>query len=108
VRYTGVPGLELGVAVQYQGDASQVYGDAVESAWLYEAHAVYNHGPFGVRALYSEWDIAGSGIALADSDAQKGWYLEPSWRINQPLGIYAVTKMWAPVDRIVSRNGRAG
>ncbi|MGE0115680.1 MAG: porin [Steroidobacteraceae bacterium] len=89
LRYTGIPGLELGVAVQYQNDASQIHGDGIDSGLLYEAHAIYNHGPLGIRALYSAWDFAGAGIAAANSDSQTGWYLEPSWRVSEPLGFYA-------------------
>ena len=37
VRYTGIPGLRLGTAIQYQSDPTQNGDDAVDDAWLYEA-----------------------------------------------------------------------
>ena len=57
LRYTGTAGLELGASIQYQQDLYQ--GGHVEDveAMLYSAHAAYNNGPFGLRALYASWDI---------------------------------------------------
>ena len=54
VKYTGTPGLELAASAQYQSDITQESGDGLDDAWLYEVHAIYNSGPFGLRALYAE------------------------------------------------------
>lgn len=105
LRYTGVPGLELALALQYQEDITQDGGDALEEAVLYEVHAIYNRGPFGLRALYARWDIStdedallgGEGDAAAidgandyldDIDAQDGWYIEPSYKVTDNFGVF--------------------
>ncbi|MDX1696693.1 MAG: hypothetical protein R3308_00310 [Thiohalobacterales bacterium] len=92
IRYTGIPGLTLGASANYQTDASQVSGDALESGLLLEAHVDYEKGPFGFRALYAEWDfdITPAGLALVPgADTQKGWYIEPSFKPLHNLGVYA-------------------
>lgn len=89
LRYTGIDGLELSASYQYQSDASQVPGDGLDSGRLFTAHAIYTRGPFGLRALYGSWNFDGAAVAAADADEQTGWYLEPSWRINQNWGLYA-------------------
>ncbi|MDD3762378.1 MAG: porin [Nevskiales bacterium] len=89
LRYTGLPGLELAGSLQWQTDASQVGGDGLDEALLYTAHAVWTHGAFGLRLLYAGWDLSGDAVEAADADTQTGWYVEPSYRIAEPLGIYA-------------------
>lgn len=88
VKYTGVAGLELGATVQYQEDITQ--GVASEaSALLTELHATYNTGPFALRALWAEWDIDGAGFEANGRDSQEGWYIEPSYKITEKLGLFA-------------------
>lgn len=115
LRYTGLPGLELGLSMQYQTDMTQersvrsnigrkglfdVYGTPVGgiSGLLSEAHLDYRKGGFGLRALYARWDInrriesvassgsLGSGLGR---DEQYGFYLEPSYRFANGLGLFA-------------------
>ncbi|MGV6807463.1 MAG: porin [bacterium] len=90
LKYTGVPGLELATTVQYQQDITQ--GDPAFSegadATLLEAHAIYNAGPFGLRALYAEWDIDGEDFEMADADSLSGWFVEPSYRLLEDLGLF--------------------
>lgn len=93
LKYTGVLGLELAAALQYQSDISQNGGDGLGSATLFEAHGIYNIGPFGIRALYARWDMgtkgtAGQLIENAGSDEQDGWYIEPSFKITEDVGIF--------------------
>ena len=89
LKYTGIPGLELAGTLNYQSDASQESGDGLDSGLLFETHAVYQNGPFQLRALYAGWDFDGSAVAAADADRQSGWYIEPSIRPWQSLGFYA-------------------
>ncbi len=89
LRYTGMPGLELAASLQYQSDLSQQGGDGLDEGLLFETHAVYETGPFGLRALYAEWNMEGSAVKAAGADEQKGWYLEPSFKLREDLGIYA-------------------
>jgi len=88
LRYTGIPGLELAASLQYQTDASQTSGDGLDKGVLYETHAVYQKGPFGLRALYAEWDFDGTAVTTAGADEQKGWYIEPSFKVHDKLGLY--------------------
>ena len=88
LRYTGIPGLELAASANYQTDASQVSGDGLDSGLLLETHLVYTKGPFGLRALYAQWDFDGTAVAAADADRQTGWYIEPSFRVRNDVGLY--------------------
>ncbi len=89
VRYAGTPGLELAATVQYQSDPTQDGDDAVDDAWLYEAHIAYNRGGFGLRALYAAWSLDAEGqIEESDYDEQSGWYVEPSYRVYEKMGIF--------------------
>jgi len=89
LKYTGIPGLELAGTLNYQSDASQESGDGLDQGLLFETHAVYQNGPFQLRALYAGWDFDGSAVTAADADRQNGWYIEPSVRPWQSIGFYA-------------------
>lgn len=94
VKWTGMPGVELAATVQYQEDITQ--GNVVDSdsATLFETHAVIERGPFGLRALYAQWDLDGDAPKVAGYDEQDGWYVEPSFRINEHFGIFARYSEW--------------
>jgi hypothetical protein len=89
LRYTGIPGLELSASMNYQTDASQTGGDGLDSGMLLETHAVYEKGPFSLRALYAEWNFDGSAVQAAGVDRQWGWYVEPSFKPRNDTGLYA-------------------
>jgi len=89
LKYTGMPGLELGASLQYQADPSQQPGDGLDSGTMLAAHAIYQAGDFTLRGLYSQWDFSGSAVEAAGVDRQQGWYLEPSYRLSERWGIYA-------------------
>jgi len=89
VKYTGMPGLELASSVQYQSDVTQDRNDGLEEAWLYSAHAIYSSGPFGLRALYAQWDFNGSIAENNDREDQFGWYVEPSFKVHPKVGVFA-------------------
>ena len=114
LRYTGIPGLELGVSMQYQSDMTQsgstrgdigrdgvidVFGNPVDDLGgiLSEAHVAYRTGSWGFTALYAEWDIDGKIESVANSDLsnnglgrdrQYGYYLQPSYQLNPKLGTF--------------------
>ncbi len=96
LKWTGMPGLELAATMQYQADLTQAQGavgtDA--SATLFETHAVYQQGPFGLRALYARWDVDGTAAKAVGRDEQMGWYIEPSYRINPEWGVFARYNVW--------------
>lgn len=89
IKYTGIPGLELAASLNYQTDASQESGDGLNEGLLLETHVVYQNGPFALRALYAEWDFDGSVVKATGGDDQSGWYIEPSIRPWQHVGLYA-------------------
>ncbi|MDX2417616.1 MAG: hypothetical protein QNK19_09170 [Xanthomonadales bacterium] len=88
LRYLGVPGLQAAVTVQYQFDPSQVSNDGLDSGTLIEAHVDYQRNGFGLRALYARWDFTGDAVEAAGADTQTGWYIEPSYRLNDKIGFY--------------------
>ena len=92
LKYTGVQGLELAASINYQTDAGQdddADNDVIEEAILYSFHGAYNRGPFSLRALYAQWDIDGDiKVAAGDPDDQFGWYVEPSYKPFDWLGLY--------------------
>ena len=94
VKYSGVPGLELGAALQYQQNIGQTLEQELGSAVLLEAHAVYQLDQFSLRALYAQWDLQGSAPAAIGADQQTGFYLEPSYRISESLGVFARYSEW--------------
>lgn len=96
LKYTGIAGLELAATVDYQEDLlqGQVAGADQASGLLYETHAVYQAGPFGLRALYAQWDIDGDQAEAIGRDEQKGWYVEPSWRLTPKLGLFTRYSEW--------------
>jgi len=94
LKWTGIPGTEIAGSVQYQSDITQSADPDAGSAWLYELHTVVERGPFGLRALYARWDLDGSGPESIGADKQDGFYIEPSWRFNEKLGIFARFNQW--------------
>lgn len=96
VKYTAITGLELAATLQYQTDITQ--GGADDSftasidkadATLLEAHVIYQIDDFTVRALYARWDIDGDEAKDSGSDEQTGWYVEPSYKVNDKIGVFA-------------------
>lgn len=94
VRWTGMPGVELAAAYQRQGDVTQGKDPTAGGANLWTAHAILRKGPLGLRALYARWDLDGSGPASVGADVQRGWYVEPSWRLNGKVGLFARYARW--------------
>ena len=88
LRYVGIPGLQAALTVQYQIDPSQVPNDGLDSGTLVEAHIDYQRKGFGLRALYARWDFTGEAVEAAGADRQTGWYIEPSYRLNDQIGFY--------------------
>jgi len=98
LRYSGVPGLDLGVSYQYQSDASQVSGDGLDAGQLLAVNAAYNVGAFTFKGVYASWDFSGSAVEAADADHQTGWYLEPSYRLATTRGDWGFYARYQAVD----------
>lgn len=96
VKYTAINGLELAATLQYQTDITQGGADdsftaPIDSAdaTLLEAHAIYQIDNFTIRALYARWDINGDEAKVLGRDEQTGWYVEPSYKFTEKVGVFA-------------------
>ncbi len=94
LKWTGVPGLEIAATLQYQANVAQGTDPNVGSAWLGETHAIFNRGPFTLKALYAQWNLEGAGPAAVGANKQKGWYIEPSFKVNEQLGLFGRYNRW--------------
>ena len=94
LRWRGVPGLEVGAAVQYQRDLTQSMGSDEAPAVLSEAHVDYQRGRYGLRALYARWDIGGDDAEMLGRDEQYGWYVEPAVKLCEQFGVFARYSEW--------------
>jgi len=92
LKYTAIPGVELAASYQVQSDVTQGINDS--GASLITAHAIINSGNFGLKALYASWDIDGSEAELLGRDEQSGYYIEPSFRLNENWGFFARYNVW--------------
>jgi len=97
IKYTAINGLELAATLQYQTDITQGGANLEDGAMpvdkadatLLEAHAIYQVNDFTVRALYARWDINGDEAQASGRDEQTGWYVEPSYKFNEKVGVFA-------------------
>jgi len=94
LRWTGAPGVELATTLQYHQDITQSEAAESASAVLAEAHAILTRGPFGLRALYAQWNIDHPQAEALGRDKQEGWYIEPSYRITPKFGVFARYNEW--------------
>ena len=104
LKYTAIPGLEVAGTINYQDNFCQNEIAGCDSATLYEGHVVYNRDSFGLRALYAWWDIDGSAVKEVGADEQYGYYIEPSYRLDnaivmgQDIGVFARYAVWDNAD----------
>jgi|TARA_R110001599_G_scaffold353749_1_gene596322 hypothetical protein len=99
IKYTGIQGLELAATLQYQEDILQ--GETHSSGAtnidgvLLETHLTYQTGPFALRALYASWNLDKALSATkTGADEQKGWYIEPSFKATEKVGVFARYGAW--------------
>ncbi len=93
IKWTGWSGVELAATAQYQSDVTQGTA-ATASATLLEAHAVVSQGPFGLRALYANWNMDGDAAKTVGRNTQSGWYIEPSYKIVSNVGVFVRYNTW--------------
>jgi len=94
IKWTGIAGVELAAAVQYQSNVTQGEDPDAGHAWLFETHADIRRGPYGLRALYARWGLDGDGPKSVGADEQEGFYIEPSYRITPKWGVFARYNQW--------------
>ncbi len=103
LKWTGLPGVELGLTGQWQKDITQ--SALGVGATLLEAHGDIQQGPFGFRALYARWDLDKHNVIDASDpdaigrDEQEGWYVEPSYKtrlgeIPGEWGLFVRYNVW--------------
>jgi len=110
IRYTGIPGLEVGVSGQYQADVTGTADNIDIDATLFEAHVDWKHASgFGLRALYARWDFgrdAGANPAAVNAATLDGWYIEPAYRFRLPgtipgeFGIFSRYSAWDEQNKL--------
>jgi hypothetical protein len=89
VRYAGFEGLELAASYQYQSDPSQMAGDGLDEGQLLVVNATWRIQRFMLKALYGSWRFDGYAVEAAGADEQDGWFVEPSYRLNDKWGVYS-------------------
>ena len=94
MKWTAIPGIELAASLNYQEDITQGLDATAGSAMMWETHAVINKGAFGLKALYATWDLDGNGPASIGADEQTGWYIEPSYKVNDQVGLFSRYSLW--------------
>jgi hypothetical protein len=94
LKWTGIPGIEVAGTINYQSDIAQGNDSSADDAWLFEAHTDIRRGPYGLRALYARWDLNGNGPESVGADEQVGFYIEPSYRFTEAVGIFARYNQW--------------
>lgn len=103
LRWTGMPGVEVGITGQYQSDVTQ--GDLNVDATLFEVHTDIRQGPWGLRGLFARWDLDGAAPKAVGRDVQEGWYLEPSYRFQTKLGEVGVFARYNEWDNNAGSSG---
>ncbi len=98
-RAAWVVGLSVAGCAAAEAGVQALRGRAVtvadgSAATLLETHAVYERGPFNLRALYASWDLDGAAPKALGRDEQTGWYVEPSWRFSEQFGVFARYAEW--------------
>lgn len=94
LKYTGIAGLELAATVLRQNDMTQDPAVDGGAGTLVEAHAVWNQGPFSLRALYAGWNFDGDQAELQGTDQQNGYYVEGGYKLNPRWGVFARYSEW--------------
>jgi hypothetical protein len=87
--------MTVGGSMNVQADVTQgEAGEDVASAVMGEVHMDLQRGPWGLRALYAQWNLDGAGPESFGADRQFGWYVEPSYKITDTLGVFARYNQW--------------
>lgn len=106
LRYTGIPGLEVGGSFQYQSDIVAGAMTEANEATLFEGHVDYKHSSgLGFRALYTRWDLDSEISAGSGDDEKYGYYIEPAYRFPVSFlpGEAGVFFRWSELDRSNTR-----
>lgn len=111
IMYRGLPGLELAVSGLYQVDGGQGTIANVGHAGFVEAHSIYHFGSAELRALYARFMLSGDAPKALNRDKQDGGYIEASYRLIEPVGLFARYNVWnngGLADKTVIRQTNVG
>jgi hypothetical protein len=100
-----IPGVTLGGTLHYQSDITQGEPEG-GAAVLGTIHTDLQKGPFGFRALFAQWELDGDGPKSSGADQQYGWYLEPSYRVSDNIGLFVRYSEWDNIAGTAGANGR--
>jgi hypothetical protein len=89
ISYKPMAGLDLNLALQYQTDVTQKSEVDSVSAYLINLNATYQCKDFSIKALFASWSLNGDGPKSFGADKTYGYYIEPSYRINEKWGVFA-------------------
>ena len=105
VKYQGIRGLELGASVQRQDDINNGAASPDKAAAiLWEAHANWSRQALTVKALATQWSIDGAMAKAAGADRMTGLYLEPSWKVNEQVGVFARYNQWNTAANLAGKD----
>ncbi|PCJ62475.1 MAG: porin [Planctomycetota bacterium] len=94
ITYRPMAGFDLSLALHFQQDLTQKTEVESVSAFMFNLNVSYQHKGFGIKALYAHWILDGDGPDAIGADTQSGFYLEPSYRINDNWGVFARYAMY--------------
>ena len=97
VKYQVINGLELAASFQQQENITQSHDLVVggkASAQLMTAHVDYHWQGFGLRVLGAQWDIDNAVAKATGADKLSGFYVEPSWKVTDKVGVFARYNQW--------------
>lgn len=94
LKWAAMPGVEVAASFQHQSDITQGNEATAGSANLFETHLDVQRGMFGLRALYAHWALDGDGPDAVGADEQYGFYIEPSVRVTQTVGLFTRYSLW--------------
>ncbi len=94
LRQPQIDSLEILADVLAKVELTKGGDPAAGNAWLYTADGIWNRGPFTLKALYAQWNLSGSGPKAVGADVQRGWYIEPSYMLNEHLGLFTRYGRW--------------
>jgi predicted porin len=79
----------LAASVQFQNDMRQGEGESIDGT-LFETHVAWQQDDFQLRALYASWNFDNAINSIKDgADKQTGFYLEPSYKVTDKIGVFA-------------------
>ena len=57
-----------------------------------------------VKALATQWSIDGAMAKATGADRMTGLYLEPSWKVNEQVGVFARYNQWNTAANLAGKD----